>query len=236
MKASGPRGTREAVGNLGMLILWLEQLITELTQFIIATISKFGYAGILLTMAIESACIPLPSEIIMPFSGYLTSTGRFSMLGVTLAGAIGNVVGSLAAYYVGIWGGRPFVERYGPYLLISRKDLDLADRWFARYGEAAVLLSRLLPVVRTFISLPAGVARMNVTRFVVFTFVGALPWCYALAYLGLKLGERWDQLREHFHRIDGVIGLLLLLVLAYFVWSHWPRRRRVDLESGPPSC
>jgi membrane protein DedA with SNARE-associated domain len=176
-------------------------------------------------MAIESACIPLPSEIIMPFSGYLVTTGQFSLIGVTLAGAIGNVVGSIVAYYAGVWGGRPFVERYGPYMLVSRRDLDLADRWFQKYGDAAVLFSRMLPVVRTFISLPAGIAAMNFPRFVIFTFVGALPWCYLLAYIGVKMGEQWDQLHDYFHQLDIVIGLLLVLAGGYFLWSHWPRRR-----------
>jgi membrane protein DedA with SNARE-associated domain len=175
-------------------------------------------------MAIESACIPLPSEIIMPFSGYLVTTGQFTMLGVTVAGAVGNLLGSIIAYYAGVWGGRPFVERYGAYVLLSRRDLDTADRWFARYGEAAVFFSRLLPVVRTFISLPAGIARMNFARFVIFTFIGALPWCYALAYVGVVMGERWDQLRQYFHQFDIVIGLCLALAAAYFLWSHWPRR------------
>lgn len=204
---------------------FIETVLSELSRFVIACISRFGYSGILFTMAIESACIPLPSEIIMPFSGYLVSTGEFTMLGVTLAGAVGNVMGSIAAYYAGIWGGRPFVERYGPYFLVSRKDLDLADRWFQKYGEAAVFFSRMLPVVRTFISLPAGVARMNFPRFVLFTFIGALPWCYLLAYIGLKMGEKWDQLREYFHQFDIVIGLGLVLVVGYFLWSHWPRRQ-----------
>jgi len=126
----------------------IEAIITILSRFVISTISTWGYTGILVTMAIESACIPLPSEIIMPFSGYLVTTGQFTMLGVTLAGAVGNVLGSIVAYYAGVWGGRPFVERYGRYMLVSRRDLDTADRWFARYGEAAVFFSRLLPVVR----------------------------------------------------------------------------------------
>lgn len=208
---------------------FIEEIIAVLSRFVIATISKFGYTGILVTMAIESACIPLPSEIIMPFSGYLVSTGQFSMLGVTLAGAVGNVVGSVVAYYVGMWGGRPFVERYGPYLLISHRDLDAADRWFEKYGEAAVFISRMLPVVRTFISLPAGIARMHFPRFVLFTFIGALPWCYLLAYIGLKMGERWEELREYFHQFDVAIGVLLVLVLGYFLWSHWPRRRSADV-------
>lgn len=204
---------------------FIEALIAELSSFVVTMISKFGYTGILITMAIESACIPLPSEIIMPFSGYLVSTGQFSMLGVTMAGAIGNVLGSLVAYYAGVWGGRPFVERYGPYFLVSRRDLEMADRWFLKYGEAAVLISRMLPVVRTFISLPAGIVRMNVPKFVLFSFIGAVPWCYLLAYIGLKLGEHWDGLREYFHHLDVVIGVVLVLGFGYFLWSHWPRAK-----------
>jgi membrane protein DedA with SNARE-associated domain len=208
---------------------FIEAIITILSRFVINTISTLGYTGILVTMAIESACIPLPSEIIMPFSGYLVTTGQFTMLGVTLAGAIGNVIGSIVAYYAGVWGGRPFVERYGPYFLVSRKDLDLADRWFQKYGEAAIFFSRMLPVIRTFISLPAGLARMNFTRFVVLTFIGSIPWCYALAYVGVKMGERWDLLREYFHEFDLVIGLGLVLLIGYFFWSHWPRHQpKVD--------
>jgi membrane protein DedA with SNARE-associated domain len=203
---------------------FIEAVIAILSRFVINTISTLGYTGILVTMAIESACIPLPSEIIMPFSGYLVTTGQFTMWGVTLAGAVGNVIGSIAAYYAGVWGGRPFVERYGPYVLLSRRDLDTADRWFAKYGEAAVFFSRLLPVVRTFISLPAGIARMNFPRFVIFTFIGALPWCYALAYIGVVMGERWDELKQYFHQLDIVIGLCLALALGYFLKSHWPRR------------
>ena len=206
---------------IGTVIEWI---ITELSKFVINTISLMGYSGILLTMAIESACIPLPSEIIMPFSGYLVTTGQFTMVGVTLAGAVGNVLGSIVAYYAGVWGGRPFVERYGRYFLVSHHDLDVADRWFAKYGEAAVFFGRMLPVVRTFISLPAGIANMNFPRFVIFTFVGALPWCYLLAYIGVRMGEEWDTLRGYFHQFDVVIGIVLALAVGYFLWSHWPRQ------------
>lgn len=202
----------------------VETVLGELSRFIIACIARFGYGGILFTMAIESACIPLPSEIIMPFSGYLVATGQFTMVGVTLAGALGNVAGSIAAYYAGMWGGRPFVERYGPYFLVTHRDLDLADRWFQKYGEAAVFFSRMLPVIRTFISFPAGLARMNVPRFILFTFVGALPWCWLLAFVGLKMGERWEDLRAYFHQFDVMIGVALLTALGLFIWSHWPRR------------
>ncbi len=207
-----------------MISQLIETIVEMLSRFVIATISAMGYAGIVVTMAIESACIPLPSEIIMPFSGYLVLTGQFSLLGVTLAGTIGNVLGSIVAYVAGVYGGRPFVERYGPYMLIRQQDLDQADRWFAKYGEAAVLISRMLPVIRTFISLPAGIARMPFWRFVVFTFIGAFPWCFLLAYIGLVMGEHWADLRQYFHQIDVVIGAVLFLGVAYFLRTHWPKR------------
>src|SRR5215467_12079924 len=203
----------------------IETIITELSRFIIATISMFGYGGIVLTMAIESACIPLPSEIIMPFSGYLVSTGQFTMMGVTLAGAIGNVIGSVVAYYAGILGGRPFVDRYGPYFLVSKRDLDLADRWFQKYGEAAVFFSRMLPVIRTFISLPAGIARMNFPRFVLFTFIGSLPWCFALAVFGQKLGESWKDVGTWLHRFDYLVIVAVLALVALFLRHHFREER-----------
>jgi len=199
------------------------RIIEILSAFIVATISTLGYGGVVLLMAIESACIPLPSEIIMPFSGYLVYKGQFNLWGVGVAGAVGCVVGSWVAYYVGLYGGRPFIERYGRYVLMSRHDLDLADRWFARYGEVIVFASRLLPVVRTFIAFPAGVARMNMTRFTVYTFLGSLPWCLGLAYVGQLLGEQWDKsetLKTWFHRFDFLIGVVILAGAAWWVWRH----------------
>lgn len=199
------------------------RIIEILSAFIVATISALGYAGVILLMAIESACIPLPSEIIMPFAGYLVYLGRFNLWAVGIAGAVGCVLGSLVAYGIGSYGGRPFIEKYGRYLLISRQDLDLADRWFARYGEIIVFASRLLPVVRTFIAFPAGVARMNLTRFVIYTFAGSLPWCLGLAYVGQLLGEQWDKndtLKSWFHRFDFVIGIIGLIFVVWWVWRH----------------
>ncbi len=207
----------------------IARLIEILSAFIIATISTLGYAGVVLLMAIESACIPLPSEIIMPFSGYLVYTGRFNLWLVSIAGAFGCVVGSLGAYWVGMYGGRPLIEKYGRYVLISHHDLDLADRWFARFGEVIVFASRLLPAVRTFIAFPAGVARMNLKRFVIYTFAGSLPWCLGLAYVGQKLGEQWNQnpmLKTIFHRFDFVIGILAVLVVGWWIWRHFRMMRR----------
>jgi membrane protein DedA with SNARE-associated domain len=208
----------------------LEKIIATLAGFIIAVISKTGYLGVILLMTIESACIPLPSEIIMPFAGYLVYTGALKLLWVATAGAIGCNVGSVIAYEVGYYGGRPLVEKYGSYLLLSRHDLDMADRFFLRFGSAAVFIGRLLPVIRTFIALPAGIARMPRIRFHIYTFAGSWPWCFALAWIGMKLGERWNKdprLAHWLHRLDAVIVLLVLLGLAWFIWSHWKNRMRV---------
>lgn len=201
-------------------------ILEFLGRFITSVISESGYLGILLLMGIESACIPLPSEVIMPFSGYLVSLGRFKLGWVALAGAFGCNVGSLVAYYVGALGGRPLVEKYGRYVLMTRHDLEMADGWFARYGDWAVFIARLLPVIRTFIALPAGIARMNFFRFNVYTFLGSLPWCWALAYAGLKLGERWTILREYFHGFDTAIAAVIVLGLAWFLLNRWKNRLR----------
>ena len=209
----------------------IAKIIEILSAFIVATISTLGYGGVVLLMAIESACIPLPSEIIMPFSGYLVYKGQFNLWAVGVAGAVGCVVGSWVAYYVGLYGGRPFIEKYGRYVLLSRHDLDLADRWFARYGEIIVFASRLLPVIRTFIAFPAGVARMNMTRFTIYTFLGSLPWCVGLAYVGQVLGEQWDKnetLKTWFHRFDFLIGAVILLAAVWWVWRHFKHSRPQD--------
>src|SRR5881296_2176685 len=209
------------------------KIIEYLSYFIVATISALGYSGVVLLMVIESACIPLPSEIIMPFSGYLVSRGEMNLLGVAVAGAAGCVLGSLVAYWVGMYGGRPLIEKYGRYILLSRHDLDLADRWFAKYGEVIVFVSRLLPAIRTFIAFPAGVARMNIKKFVIYTFVGSLPWCLGLAYAGQKLGEQWDKnptLKTLFHRFDFVIGIAIVAVVAWWVWRH-VKHSRTQVET-----
>jgi len=203
----------------------IAQIIAILAQFIINTISSSGYLGIVLLMGIESACIPLPSEIIMPFSGYLVFRGDFELFRVGLAGAFGCVVGSVPAYYLGLYGGRPLVERYGKYVLLCHRDLDLASRWFERCGAWAIFFSRLLPVVRTFISFPAGVARMHFPRFVAYTLVGSFPWCLGLAYIGMKLGQNWDTLGGYFHRFDMVIGVLIALGVVYYIWRHLKGRK-----------
>jgi membrane protein DedA with SNARE-associated domain len=203
-----------------------EHILGILFTFIRGTIGSTGYVGIALLMAIESACIPLPSELIMPFAGYLVYEGSMSLLWVATAGAIGCNLGSLVAYEIGRCGGRPLVERYGRWILMGRRELEWADRFFSRWGEAAVLVGRLLPVIRTFIALPAGVARMPRGRFHIYTFLGSWPWCFVLAYLGMKLGENWRSLGKYFHRFDAVIGIGLVAAVGWFLWSHWQNRMR----------
>jgi len=205
----------------------LDRIVAPIAAFIVAVISGGGYAGIVALMAIESACIPLPSEIVMPFSGYLVSTGRFSLALVALAGAAGCNLGSTVAYAVGAHGGRTLVERWGSYVLIGRQELALADRFFDRFGGIAVFIARLLPVVRTFIALPAGIARMRQVKFQAYTFAGSFLWCYALAYVGQKLGERWDsdpRLKEIFHRFDAVIVAAIVIAVALYVWLYLRHR------------
>ena len=212
----------------------IARIIEIISALIVATISTLGYGGVVLLMAIESACIPLPSEIIMPFSGYLVSRGEMNLWLVGVAGAFGCVLGSMVAYWVGMYGGRPLIEKYGRFVLISHHDLDLADRWFGKYGEIIVFVSRLLPAIRTFIAFPAGVARMNVTRFIIYTFAGSLPWCIGLAYVGQKLGEHWDKdprLKTLFHRFDFVIGILIVLAAAWWIWRHI-RHSKKDAQSA----
>lgn len=204
-----------------------ERIITAVATFIIAVISAGGYAGIALLMGIESACIPLPSEIIMPFAGYLVYTGQLNLFWVATAGAIGCNLGSIPAYWLGAWGGRPAVERFGRFILLSRHDLDRAQTFFEKYGGITVLLGRLLPVVRTFIALPAGIARMNQFRFHLYTFVGSWPWCYLLAYVGMKLGNQWEtdpRFKEIFHRFHLGVEVVLLVAIVWFVWTHWKNR------------
>ena len=204
----------------------VEKIITLLAGFIIGTISRLGYGGIVLLMAIESACIPLPSEIIMPFSGYLVSTGEMNLWLVSFAGAVGCVLGSLVAYYAGAWGGRPLVEKYGKYILISHHDLNLADRWFQRHGDITIFIGRLLPVIRTFIAFPAGIARMDLWRFNLYTFVGSYLWSLGLAWIGMKLGEHWNTLGVYFHRFDAAIGVFLLAAVIWYVRRHLKHLRR----------
>jgi len=201
----------------------IEKLLGVLATFTIGIISSGGYLGIALLMAIESACIPLPSEIIMPFAGYLVSTGRFDLYLAATAGALGCNLGSIVAYEIGKHGGRPVAERWGRYLLIGPGEIDAADRFFARWGAIAVLVGRLLPVIRSFIAFPAGVARMRLVPFHVYTFIGSWPWCFGLAWVGMKLGDQWNsdpRVKAAFHRADLAIGIVLVALVGFWIWHR----------------
>ena len=215
----------------------LERLLKPIVAWMTAVMAAGGPFGVMGLMAIESACIPLPSEVIMPFAGFLAYQGRMSIFGLGagdpvaqiwiagIFGALGCNLGSVPAYEIGAWGGRKAVERYGRYIWLNLEHLDQAHRFFERFGAWAIPLARMLPVVRTFIALPAGVAKMDRLPFHLYTFLGSLPWCLGLAWIGYKLGEKWDTLGAWFHRFDLVIGLALLAGLGWFVWSHLRSRR-----------
>ena len=208
-----------------------ERILTLLVQFVTHVIDLGGYAGIVALMGINSACIPLPSELIMPFSGYLVYLGRFNLFLVATAGMVGCNLGSAIAYWIGAKGGRPLVERYGRWVLMSRHDLDRMTWFFDKYGSIAVLLARMLPVVQTFIAFPAGIARMPRLRFHIYTSVGSWLWYFCLASAGMKLGERWHtdpRFYQVFHRFHMVIEIALLAGIVWFVWSHVRRGRVVD--------
>ncbi len=202
----------------------IHTLIHALANAILVTIRHTGYAGITVLMAAESACIPIPSEIIMTFAGYLASVKALSLIGVTLAGTVGCVAGSLAAYALGAYGGLPFLRRHGGKILISPHDLDLAHDWFTRHGQAAVFFARLLPIVRTFISLPAGVARMPLAPFILYSTIGSAIWCAALAWIGLRLGQHWRELTPYMHGIDDAVAVGAGLVLILAVRRHRAHR------------
>jgi membrane protein DedA with SNARE-associated domain len=201
-----------------------------------AVLATMGPLGVTLLMGIESACIPLPSEVIMPFAGFLAFKGQMTFLGLGAGhpmaqiwiagtfGALGCNLGSIPAFELGAWGGRKAVERYGKYIFLNLDHLDQAHRFFEKFGHWAILLGRMLPVVRTFIALPAGIAKMDRRTFHLFTFAGSLPWCLGLAWVGYKLGEKWDTLGVWFHRFDLVIGGIIIAGIVWFLWSHLRKR------------
>lgn len=193
-------------------------------NLILDWISGYGYAGIVVLMALESACMPVPSEIVMPFAGYLVSyEGKMSLLGITLAGSLGCTIGSIAAYVVGYYAGRPLILRYGKYVLIREKHLVSAENWFAKWGDKATFIARLLPVIRTVISLPAGIAKMDFKKFVLYSFLGSVPWTFMLGYIGYWLGEEWQSIEDVFRYLD---VLVVVGVVALVIWYIRFRRKK----------
>jgi membrane protein DedA with SNARE-associated domain len=209
------------------LPLYCTCMSQKIIAFLIGAIAAGGYGSVILLMAIQSACIPIPSEVIMPLAGWALAHSQLDLIILATVASLASNLGSIPAYWVGARGGRPMVERYGSYLLLSRRDLDLVDHFFARFGSITVLIGRMLPIVRTFIAFPAGVAKMNQVRFHIYTFIGSWPWCYALAFIGMKLGRQWNtnpRFKEFFDRFHLGVELVLISGVVWFVWTHWKNR------------
>jgi membrane protein DedA with SNARE-associated domain len=197
---------------------WLE-------HFMVDILGQYGYQAVFVLMVLESALIPVPSEVTMVFGGFLVSRGDLDFFWVGMLGALANLLGSWLAYWLGLWGGRPLIERWGRYLLIRKHEIDRAEAWFRDHGEAAVFVSRLLPVVRTFISLPAGVARMPFGKFTLYTFLGCVPWCFALTWAGLLLGDNWETFLRYGTPISYGVAAVIALVIGWWVWRRLRMRR-----------
>jgi membrane protein DedA with SNARE-associated domain len=195
-------------------------IVEYVSNLAIYLIEILGYWGVFIGMTLESACIPLPSEIIMPFAGFVVYEGKMSLIGITMVGALGNLCGSLIAYFIGFKGGRPFLEKYGKYFFITNNRLEMADDWFEKYGHEAVLISRVLPIIRTFISLPAGIARMDLKKFIIYSFLGSLPWCFVLGYIGVQLGPKWDIIKGYFHILDIIVVIGIIGLCLYLLYKH----------------
>ena len=221
----------------------LTALTTNITNLITNLYVSTGLLGIILAMAIESCCIPLPSEIVMPLAGIMISTGKIlsgtnhylSIVLVALAGAVGCLIGSIAAYGIGYSGGRPLMLKYGKYVLISQHDADKADRFFQKWGSATAFFSRLLPVVRTYISLPAGISKMSFVKFCIYTFLGSFPWCLILAYVGTVIGNHLDVISPYFHYLDIVIVAVVVILVALYIWRHIRNDRFARAEAAAMS-
>ncbi len=198
---------------------------------VVGLIASGGYATVALLMAIQSACIPIPSEVIMPLAGYALAHNQLQLILLATVASLASNLGSIPAYWVGARGGRPMVERYGSWLLLSRRDLDLVDRFFLRFGSITVLIGRMLPIVRTFIAFPAGVAKMNQWKFHLYTFIGSWPWCYALAYIGMRLGASFNtnpQFKEIFNRFHLAVEVVIVAAFLWYLVSHWKNRIRTE--------
>lgn len=218
------------------MLAFIDQIVIPVLASLYGAV---GYLGVLVAMAIESAMIPIPSELILPFAGFLVSdpakiepltNGPWSFWIVVVVATLGNTLGSLIAYAIGAWGGRPFLERYGKYLLIRPHEIEIAERFFARWGAQTAFFSRLLPIVRTFISFPAGVARMPIRTFVLYSTAGAFIWSTVLVWAGVQLGQRWTEIRRALQPFDLVIAVVAVVGLAALLWFRLgrplPGRRR----------
>lgn len=208
------------------MLEWLEHLITDY-------LGDYGYPAVFVLMVLESACIPIPSEVTMVFGGFLVSRGDLDFFWVAMLGTVANVVGSWLAYAVGAWGGRPLIERWGRYVFLRSHELDRAHEWFERRGELAVFVSRLLPVVRTFISLPAGVARMPFGKFTLYTFLGCLPWTFALTWAGYALGNNWETFLRYGEPISWTILVAGVLLISWWLMKRFRAKKAAEAAGRP---
>lgn len=215
----------------GVILVLFEFMITYIADLI----TMFGYLGIIFAMTLESACMPVPSEIVMPLGGFAAQRGDLNFWLVGLAGSIGCLVGSVLSYAVGYYGGRPLLDKYGKYIFITKHEMDIAHQWFDKYGAATVFVARLLPIVRTFISLPAGVARMDFKKMAVYSFIGSVPWCYALAYSGVILGENWTLIEDYWIYFDILAVLLVIGFIAYLGYKIFRKKgfNEPPVENSP---
>jgi membrane protein DedA with SNARE-associated domain len=210
----------------------ISSIISTITSFIIHIISTLGYPGVGFLMAIQTVAIPMPSEIILPFAGSLVAVGKFSLLGISLIGALGSCIGASIAYYIGYKGGRPLVERFGKYILISHEDLDRGDKFLQKYEAEAILVGMVLPIVRSFISFPAGIARVSYKKFVAYVFISSFAWSLGLSYIGMRLGQNWETLRERFRGVEYVVVVLIIVAVVWWVYRHLNSEKREGISGN----
>ncbi|MBI2658100.1 DedA family protein [Candidatus Woesearchaeota archaeon] len=201
-------------------------IVEKLVEYITYGISASGYFGIFILMALESMIAPVPSEVVMPFAGYLALQGKFNFWLALLASSLGSIFGSLVSYYTGVYGGRPFVLRFGKYLLLDEEHLDWTEKWFRKQGSKTIFISRFIPVVRHLISIPAGIAGMPMPKFLAYTFVGASAWNFILLYAGFRLGSHWDRIHEYSRQLDILFIAAVALFFAWFLWKHSKKRKK----------
>ena len=199
--------------------------MSHFTDVFLQFIDTWGYMAVAILMGMENACIPIPSELILGFAGYLIYINRMTMEMATVAGMVGGMLGSIFAYYVGLWGGRPFVDKYGKYFFVKKSHVDVAQEWFDKYGVKAVFFSRMLPVVRTFISLPAGFANVNIVKFLIYTFIGSLPWTVLILFIGMQLGPGWAVMMEVGHEISLAVAGIILIIVAVLYWQYHQKKK-----------
>ncbi len=210
-------------------------LVEKIIEIIIAGMSSLGYAGLFLLMALESMIAPIPSEVVMPFAGFLVNEGRFTLLGVAIVSGLGSVFGSLLSYWLGIFGGRKFIVKYGKYLLLDESHLEWTERFFTKYGEKAIFISRFVPVIRHLISIPAGIGKMNIKKFCIYTLAGALIWNTFLAWLGIKLGKKWEIIHSYSSQLDIVVIVSLAAAFAYFCYMHFIKKKKLPEHPKDPA-